>query len=331
MTSVLVAVAGLLAVSAALVGAAIWYAIVFPRQPQATPLPPLTTAQSELAGRLRQHLEQIARRPRNVFYYAELESAARYIEATLTALGYTPHAQVYQADGRAVRNIEAVIEPTTPGSWPTYVVGAHYDSAGESPGANDNGSGVAALLELARDFRDLTPASGRLRLVFYVNEEQPYSHSPLMGSYVHAKSLADRGETVAGMVSLETIGHFSDEPGSQRFPAPFGLVYPDRGNFVAFVALPGSRDFLHRLIGAFRKHAAFPSIGGLAPGSVPGIDWSDHWAYHQHGWPALMVTDTAPFRNPYYHRANDLPEAVDTKSLARVTHGIGDALRDLVR
>jgi len=327
---VLGALAVLLAALALTVAFAAWYAIVFPRQPHTGPLPPLTAEQQEIAKRLDGHLHAIAMKPRNVQRYAELEAAARYIEDTLTSLGYMPIPQVYEVDGRSVRNIEVVIGPDVPETRESFVVGAHYDTAGDSPGANDNGSGVASLLELARAFGDLKP-SKRVRLVFYVNEEQPYSHSPNMGSWVHAKSLADRGESVAGMIALETIGYFSDAPGSQRFPAPFGPIYPDRGNFVAFVALPGSRNFLHQIIGAFRSHAAFPSIGGLAPAFIPGIDWSDHWAYHQFGWPALMVTDTAPFRNPFYHRRNDLPEAVDTKSLARVTEGIAEALRDLVR
>lgn len=321
-----------LLMTAVLLAVAVWYAIVFPRQSHSGPLPALTSEQGKLGQKLATHLKAVASRPHNVAHYADLEAAAVYIETTLKAYGYTPIAQPYEVDGRSVRNIEAVIEPQSPSpKTPSYVVGAHYDSAGEAPGANDNGTGVAALLELARLFADLKPHTHRIRLVFYVNEEQPYSHSPNMGSWRHAKSLAEKGELVDGMISLETIGYFSDKPGSQKFPFPFGLIYSDRGNFVAFVALPGSRTFLHQAIAAFRKHAAFPSIGGVAPGFIPGIDWSDHWSYHQFGYPALMVTDTAPFRNPYYHRRNDLPGAVDTESLARVTLGIAGAMRDLVR
>ena len=121
------------------------------------------------------------------------------------------------------------------------------------------------------------------------------------------------------MIALETLGYFSDAPGSQRFPPPFGIVYPDKGNFIAFVALPGARSFLHASLAAFRRHAAFPSIGGLAPGFIEGIDLSDHWSFHQFGFPALMVTDTAPFRNPHYHQPTDTPEKVDYASLARIT------------
>lgn len=321
-----------LAATAALLALAVWYAIVLPRQPHEGPLPPLTAEQRELVPKLAAHLRAVASKPHNIAHYADLETAAAYIETTLKAYGHAPIPQAYEVDGRMVRNIEAVVEPQSPApNTPSYVIGAHYDSAGEAPGANDNGSGVAALLELARLLADVKPRTHRIRLVFYVNEEQPYSHSENMGSWRHAKSLAEKGENVAGMMSLETIGYFSDKPGSQKFPFPFGLIYSDRGNFLAFVALPGSRTFLHAAMAAFRKHAAFPSIGGIAPGFIPGVDWSDHWSYHQFGYPAVMVTDTAPFRNPYYHRRNDLPEAVDTESLARVTLGIAETVRDLVR
>jgi hypothetical protein len=322
----------LAAACVALVAGLLWYSIVFPRQPFWGPLPPLTQDQAELARRLKTHVGQIASRPHNLDHYAELEAAARYIEATLSGLGYAPQRQIYSERGRPVRNIEVAIEPAGAGrDAASYLVGAHYDSAGISPGANDNGTGVAATLELARHLRDLKPQEHRLRLVFWVNEEAPFGMTPNMGSYHHAEALKARGERVLGAISLETIGYFTDAPGSQAFPFPFNLVYEDRGNFVAFVGLPGSRAFVRRVVAAFRRHAAFPSIGGVAPGFIKAIDYSDHWSYHQMGYPALMATDTAPFRNPQYHRASDLPDTVNYESLARVTLGIEQVLRELVR
>ncbi|MEW5962794.1 MAG: M28 family peptidase [Pseudomonadota bacterium] len=310
---------------------AVRYSIVFPRQPFAGPLPELTRAERAMAGRLAGHLRAVASRPHNIDHYPALEAAARYIEATLRQFGHVPTAQRYEVEGREVRNIEVVIAPPDASpETPTLVVGAHYDSPDDSPGANDNGTGVAALLELARALRDLAPRSHRLRLVFFVNEEHPYGKSPAMGSWRHARSLKESGERVAGMIALETLGYFSDEPGSQAFPFPFGAVYSNVGNFVAFVGLPGSRRLVHKVIGAFRRETAFPSIGGVAPGFLEGIDLSDHWAYHQFGFPALMITDTAPFRNPYYHQLDDLPETVDTESLARITSGLERMVRALV-
>jgi peptidase M28-like protein len=320
------------AIVVVLVGALTWYSIVFPRQPFQGPLPPLTSDETELSRRLREHVTAIASKPHNIDLPADLEAAASYIEATLIGLGYTPQRQEYTERGKAVRNIEVVIEPTEPkGDVETYVVGGHYDSVGFSPGANDNGTGTSATLELARLLHDLKPRETRLRLVFWVNEEYPFGKTPRMGSYIHAKALQERGERVAGAISLETIGYFSDQPGSQKFPSPFDLIYEDRGNFVAFVGLPGSRSFVHRALNAFRRHAAFPSIGGVAPDFIAGIGNSDHWSYHQFGYPSVMVTDTAPFRNPQYHRTTDLPDTVDYDSLARVTKGVEGMVRELVK
>jgi Zn-dependent M28 family amino/carboxypeptidase len=152
-----------------------------------------------------------------------------------------------------------------------------------------------------------------------------------MGSLRYAKSLAASGERVVAMYSLETIGFYASEPGSQHYPGPFGLMFPDRGDFVAFVGLLGSRRLLHRTIRSFRTHTAFPSIGGVAPDIVPGIGWSDHWAFAEQGFQALMVTDTAPFRYPHYHRPSDTPDKVDAESLARVVKGIERVIRDLAQ
>jgi Peptidase family M28 len=309
------------------------YMTVVPGASHAGPIPSLTTDEASIAERLRAHITAIASRPHNVAHYAELEKAARYIEGELRALGYEPLAQVYTVDRKPVRNIEATIEPVDPArSRGTVVVGAHYDSAGDAPGANDNGSGTAAVLELARLLGDLRGRiDARVRLVLFVNEEPPYFQTPAMGSWQYARLLAERREPIIGMMSLETLGWFSDEPGSQRYPAPFGLLYPSEANFIAFVGLMGSREFLHAVIDSFRRNTAFPSVGGVAPGFIPGIAWSDHWSFEQFGFPALMITDTALYRYPHYHRPTDTPDKVDTAKLARITRGLDKVVREMVR
>jgi hypothetical protein len=311
----------------------VWYMIGVPGRSHRGALPPLSAEEGDLAHRLATHIAAVASRPHNVRHYAELEKSARYIEQQLVGLGYAPFAQVYRVDGRDVRNIAATIEPAdtvpSPGS---LVIGAHYDSVADVPGANDNGSGVAALIELARLLADLQgKASAPIRLVFFVNEEPPYSHSPDMGSHRYAKLLAERGERVLGMISLETLGCFFDQPGTQKYPAPFGLIYPNTGNFIAFIGLlsPRSRHFLHAVVRSFRRHTAFPTIGGVAPAFIPGISWSDHWSFEQFGFPALMITDTAPFRYPHYHRVTDTPDKVDVEKLARITRGLERVAREL--
>jgi hypothetical protein len=324
----------LFAIAAALIAIPVllWYSLALPGRSHQGPLPPATAEEIELAARLKQHIAAIASEPHNVDYYPSLEKAAQYIEQTLAAEGYRVTSQPYEVSGSTVRNLEATIEPAQAGpETKTIVVGAHYDSIQAAPGANDNGSGTAAVLELARLLKDLRPAHTRLRLVLFVNEEPPYFHTGDMGSYRYAQMLAGRNEPVAAMICFDTIGYFSDAPGSQHYPPPFGAILPDRGDFIAFVGMPGSRTLLHEAVASFRRHTQFPSIGGIAPGFIPGIDWSDHWSFAQSGFPAIMITDTAPFRYPHYHRLTDTPDKVDYVRLARITKGFERVLRDMVK
>ena len=319
---------GLLLVALPVAGV-LWMTAV-PGRSHAGLLPPLTPDQAELAARLRDHVRAVASRPHNLGHPGELERAAAHIEAALEGMGYAVHRQPFSAAGREVRNIEAVIEPvgSVTGIAETLVVGAHYDSYFHAPGANDNGTGVAGVLELARLLADLRGrASLRVRLVLFVNEEPPFFKTELMGSLVYARRLQAAGEPVLGMLSLETLGFYSDEEGSQRYPWPLGLLYPTRGDFVAFVGLVSSRALVRRTVAAFRALAPFPSEGGTAPGFIPGIDWSDHWAFERVGIPALMVTDTAPFRYPHYHSPADTPDKVDYERLARVVSGLERVIR----
>ena len=317
----------------AVVHGALRYTTGVPGRSHSGPRPPLTDEERALAVVLKRHIETIAAREHNIHRYDELEKAARYIEAALASYGYSVSRQDFVPDHNPVRNIDVVIEPRADVADPeVIVVGAHYDSAPGTPGANDNGSGTAAVIELARLLRDQARSgTRRIRLVLFVNEEQPYSKTEDMGSLHYARALKQRNERVVAMYSLETIGYYSSEPGSQRYPAPFNLIFPDRGDFVAFVGTPYARALVWGTIRSFRSHTQFPSIGGVAPHSVPGIDWSDHWAFEQVGFPALMVTDTAPFRYPHYHRFTDTPDKVDMESLARVVKGMERVIRDAVR
>jgi Zn-dependent M28 family amino/carboxypeptidase len=314
---------------AALLTLAWWYALAVPGRPHVGPLPPATGEEHDLAMRLETHVVATASVPHNVRHYAALERAAQYIEVTLEALGYVVNRQVFTVAGRAVRNIE-VHRDVQSAEAPLLVIGAHYDSFENAPGANDNGSGVATVLELARLLKQWQPQRTRLRLVLFVNEEPPYYRTQDMGSWQYAKLLSERGENVRGMISLETLGAFSDTVGSQRYPVPFGLIFPSTANFIAFVGLPGTRSFLHEVMASFRRHTAFPSIGGVAPDAlVPGVGWSDHWAFRSFGFPAIMVTDTALFRYPHYHLPSDTPDKVDYERLARITKGLERMVREV--
>ena len=318
---------GLAALMVGLPMAALLWMTSVPGRAHSGPLPPLDPADGELAARLQTHVRAIASVPHNVGYPQELERSARYIEATLAGLGYEVRPQAFDAAGQQVRNIEAVIEPAAADAR-TLVIGAHYDSCCDAPGANDNLTGSAAVLELARLLIDLRDKSSlRIRLVLFVNEEPPFFKTELMGSLVYARPLKQSGEPVLGMISLETIGYYSDAPASQHYPPPLGLLYPKTGNFIAFVGLTSSRAFVRKTVAAFRSVAPFPSVGGTAPAAIPGIDWSDHWSFEQVGMPALMVTDTAPFRYPHYHSPSDTPDKIDYERLARVVLGLERVVR----
>jgi hypothetical protein len=328
----------LIAAVAVVIGGAIYYIAGVPGRSYRGALPPLTDEERALTARLKGHIVAIASREHNVAHYDELEKSARYIETTLESYGYAVNRQSFDADdyvsgSKSVRNIEVVIEPHDGSpATETVVVGAHYDSAPGAPGANDNGSGAATVIELSRLLGDLKgTASRRIRLVLFVNEEPPYFRTEEMGSWQYASALAARKERIVAMYSLETIGYYSDKPGSQRYPYPFGLIFPDRGDFLAFVGTLAARPLVRASIGSFRAHTKFPTIGGVAPASIPGIGWSDHWAFEQAGFPAIMLTDTAPFRYPYYHTAFDLPDKVDFERLARVVKGIERMVRDAAR
>ncbi len=323
----------LLAAVAGLGYGALHYMTAVPGTPHRGALAPLTADETALAAALKQHIAVIAAREHNVARYDELEKVARYLETTLESYGNAVGRQEFVADGKPVRNIDVTIEPPAGIADPeVVVVGAHYDSARGTPGANDNATGAAAVIELARLLGDLKGTSGkRIRLVLFVNEEPPYFMTEAMGSLHYARALSARHERVVAMYSLETIGFYSSAPGSQGYPAPFGLMFPDRGDFVAFVGMLGSRPLLQETMRSFRSHTPFPTIGGVAPRAVPGIAWSDHWAFAEHGFQAVMITDTALFRYPHYHQPTDTPDKIDTEKLARVVKGIERVVRDAVR
>ena len=315
-----------LAALVVLAGFAVWFVTATPGASHRGPLPPLDAEGRRLAENLKAHVTAVASEEHNVGRPEALERSARYIEATLAKLGYAVSRQEFETEGVKVRNLEV-----SRGSGTRLVViGAHYDSAQDAVGANDNGSGVAALLDLARALKTLQPGEGlEVRLVFYVNEELPWFGTDKMGSYVHSRGLASEGKEVVAMLSLETIGWYSENFDSQRYPFPFSLFYPSKGNFVGFVANLRSRGLMHRVVGSFRRAVAFPSEGVAAPESIPGIGWSDQWAYWKFGWPALMVTDTAPFRYPHYHTLRDTPDKLSYERLARVVKGLEGVVRDL--
>src|SRR2546430_1928301 len=298
---------------------------------------PLSPDEVVLREELRANVQKLAGEigERNMWHYAQLNAAADFIEDSFSRTGLRTRRESYQMRGQSCHNIETEI----PGSRPEIIViGAHYDSVFGSPGANDNGSGAAAVLALAQRFaaRETEQSSPRwtpnktLRFVAFVNEEPPYFLSGEMGSLVYARRCKERGDKISAMISLETIGYFSDAPHSQTYPSPgLGVFYPKVGNFIGFVSNVQSRALLRRVIALFRKHPEMPAQGASLPGFIAGVSWSDQWSFWQEGYPAIMVTDTAPFRYPYYPSSNDTPDKLEYDRFALVVSGMEKVIEKL--
>ncbi|WP_207385184.1 M20/M25/M40 family metallo-hydrolase [Legionella beliardensis] len=306
------------------------YMLAMPGQSYRGPFLPLSVQEQEIAKLTHGHIQVLAGDigERNLLWQEEnLRDAAHYIENVFTNLGYQVTSQDYLVHNKPVKNIIVELKGTM-NAHEIIIIGAHYDTVFGSPGADDNGSGVAALLELARLIKG-QQTKRTIRFVAFVNEEPPFFQTPHMGSFYYAKSLKEKNEKVVAMLSLESIGYYDLEKKSQHYPFPFSYFYPNTGDFIGFVANIASRPLLSQVISSFRKHASFPSEGVAAPSAITGVGWSDQWAFWQQGYLALMITDTALFRNPNYHLASDLPNTIDYSRLARVINGLSAAILDL--
>jgi Zn-dependent M28 family amino/carboxypeptidase len=322
-------VIGILAALGIACAAAVFYMTSMPGKSFSGPLPPLSPEETTVAANLKKSIQYLAGAigERNVIAYRDLQTTASFIQNWFESLGYHVQSQEYVVQMRKVRNLIAEI-PGSSKPDEIVIVGAHYDTVYDCPGADDNTSGVAALLELARLLKESHPVR-TLRFVAFVNEEPPWFQTDSMGSLVYARQVRKEHEKVVAAISLETIGMYSDEPGTQNYPEPMGLLYPDRGNFIGFVGNLSSRGLVRRAIRVFRQTTSFPSEGSAAPEWMSGVGWSDHWSFWQEGYPAIMITDTALFRNRNYHRPTDTPDTLDYSSMARVVTGVQRVLTSL--
>lgn len=278
--------------------------------------------------RLREDVATLATRfhPRDWRHTGNLDRCADFVAQRFGAAGAVVEYQGYAVQGREYRN---VIGRFGAGGGPRIVVGAHYDTYGEMPGADDNASGVAVLLALAELVGAHAPDLA-VDLVAYTLEEPPFFDTPHMGSAVHAASLAAGQSACLGVIVLEMVGFFSDEPGSQGYPSPLlRLMYPGRGDFIAVVSRWDQGGWIRAVKAAMQGTTALPVHSLRSPSFVPGIDLSDHMSYWPHGIPSLMVTDTAFYRNPFYHTPDDTPEKLDYRRMAQVAVAVFEALRTL--
>jgi Zn-dependent M28 family amino/carboxypeptidase len=264
---------------------------------------------------------------RSVFQGDSLQRAADYVAGRLETYGWEVRRLSYPVNGRSCENIEVErLGAARPEE--IVVIGAHYDTVPSTPGADDNASGIAVLLALAETFAKSTPER-TVRFVAFANEEPIYFQTPLMGSRVYAKACRERGENVVAMVSLESLGFFSDERGSQHYPFPLSLFYPSRANFIAVVGNRESRKLVKQVSRSMAAAKAIPIERASLPGGIEGVGWSDHWSFWQEGFPAVMVTDTAVFRNPHYHRPTDTPETLNYARMTGVVTAVAAAVNEL--
>ena len=261
---------------------------------------------------------------RNVQHPEALHAAEDYICQTWRQQGYVVEKQAYLENNIQCANLEVTLLGNTRAEQ-FLLIGAHYDSVFGSPGGNDNGSGVAVLLELSRLFQSET-TNMSVRFVAFVNEEPPFFFSGRQGSNIYARSIRQRGDDIRLMLALETMGYYSSEPGSQEYPPLFRYFYPNTGNFISLVTNFGSRRVMLKLAKAFRKVSDFPLEHVATFSSVPGVGWSDHLSFWRQNYKALMVTDTAFYRYPYYHSSEDTADKLDYPRLARVSEGLFNAL-----
>ncbi|GMV26302.1 MAG: hypothetical protein AMXMBFR58_23330 [Phycisphaerae bacterium] len=285
---------------------------------------PATAAQLQLADELKRDVVMLATEigPRGVFAPQAYKTAEVFLTTALTRAGHGVRRQTWTTRGVECANLEAVLRGTDRPSR-VLVVGAHFDSVPGCPAANDNASGVAGVLAIARRLAG-RPRACTVRLVLFANEEPPFFNHNEMGSQFYAQSARKSGDDIIGMFCLETIGCYSSDPGSQRWAVQVPLVsLPDRGDFIAMVGPSSAAAFIRRCTQAFERRRAFSVLGAGVPAFISEqVNWSDHRGFNEVGYPALMVTDTAPLRYQHYHAETDTPDKLDYLSMARVVEGI---------
>jgi Zn-dependent M28 family amino/carboxypeptidase len=259
--------------------------------------------------------------PRDFRHPENLTRASEWIADEFRRHGLQVDFQEYETSAGRFRNVVGFRRGLVPDE-PVRVIGAHYDVFGDGPGADDNASGVAVLLEVVRTLPPVPPRRSQY-FVAFATEEPPFFATEEMGSYAFASRLHDSGIQVEVMLAMDLVGYYTDAAGSQRFPIPgLGLVYPDRGNFVAIVGDLGSGRWIKRVRTGFGTMTDLPVKSFRAPGSIPGVMWSDHWSFRELGLPGLLITDTAFLRYPWYHDEQDTPEKLDYIRMAEVVRGL---------
>lgn len=282
----------------------------------------------QLVINLKEHVYKLSQEigDRSVFRYKALDETAEYIAEKFTSFGYNVEFQEYKVYNELARNI-ITTKIGTQKEKEIIVVGAHYDTC-SNPGADDNASSIAGLLELARFMSD-KQTNRTIKFVAFVNEEPPFFQTENMGSRIFVKDALSKRQDIKAAIILEMIGYYSDEPNSQRYPPFFGIFYPNRGNFITIVGNFASAKLVKNVTSTFREKSKFPVESVVTFTFVPGIDFSDHWSFWQEGIPAVMITDTAFLRNYNYHTEADTYEKLNYNYMGEFLEEFTKALIEL--
>jgi Zn-dependent M28 family amino/carboxypeptidase len=313
-----------------LLAAYLLYAVMKIRFAPTVTAPQQESGMIEDSGALYRHVDALSVRigSRSVYEPDKIEQTKRYIVACLEGFGYAPEFQPYAYEGKTFSNIIVSIQGKTRPDE-TVIIGAHYDTVYGTPGADDNASAVAVLLEMSRMLKTFSPER-TLKLVFFVFEEPPLFRTQHMGSYIYAKEAKGRNENIRAMISLEMLGYYADKKGGQTFPLPLmNFMYSTTPDFIAIVGNLSSRSLVERIRHALTKGSRIPVETLSTVSFVPGVDFSDHWSFWKMGYPAVMITDTAFYRNPNYHTERDTLNTLDFVRMEELLKGLVQVARDL--
>ncbi len=280
-----------------------------------------------LPSKVRSHVIRLSKEigQRSIFDYSRLNEAAVYISQRFKDYGFEVEFQEYSLFDRCVSNI--IARKAGSSDVGKIIVGAHYDTY-FNPGADDNASAVAGLLELARMANSMDNRK-TVEFVAFVNEEPPFFKTKDMGSFVYASRARDKELNIQAVLILEMIGYFSDKPFSQRYPLFLGPFYPNRADFIAVVGNLDNRRLVEQVVAYYKEASPFPVKSIALFNFIPGVDFSDHWSFWQNNFPAVMITDTAFYRYPYYHTSLDTFDRLDYQKISMIVEGLAGVLRRL--
>lgn len=284
----------------------------------------------ETAERLKQHLNMLTVTigERSIYRPENLEKTRLYIEAFHRGLGLEVESRTYRYGELDVANVVARIDLAANPSR-RFLLGAHYDSVGGTVGADDNAGAIAVQLEVARSLKNLAgtaPSELSVKIASFALEEPPTFATRYMGSKVYAKKARTEGEELDGMICLEMVGYFCDDPGCQSYPFPLMFMnYPKEGNFIGIVGNSNSRDLTRSLERSFRTNPDLPVVTLTVPFNgwvLPSVRLSDHSAFWDENFKAVMVTDSAFYRNPHYHLPSDTMDKLDFRRMAELVESL---------